>query len=1071
MNCNRFRFLIQQRFDTEISPQDDRALLMHLETCESCQKFHHQVQQVILAAEELPIQDDLLPIKLESLARRIMEQLPQPKQNLLDTVRGFLQNLGAKKNGSEKYANTAKAAPRSAPKQQSIFPHRSQPSVDLDEEFPGKKVSDEQLQEMRANTGKLRAMAAKGYQEMPAIESRELQSTTRPLSEKFGPRQALNNALSEEQPLNLADAIRRKRSESQRQSHDPQGMQEEAAKSQDVDLWGGSPAFPGAPPPAPGANSNNANPPYGAPAYGAPPYGAPQGSAPPPRPQAPGGSLQPDSGGPSGPSVLGAWGKPSPIDTTQWGVTSPGIPQVNPNQAAESTLQAEDDNAATSHDTGLGAFFSQSPKSANSPWSNPWGVGENKGAPDPNSWPNAPPAQPIEQAPAWPTSAKGWESLAKGQGGPGPGAMPTETPTPFGSAAHEPPPRRPPASAWGEPEQAPVKPTGPAGWPEKPPGPSWPQPSAQPDWGNSQNPPPNQPAAANPWDSAFNQSAQKQPPIGAWAEAGSASGWPSQPAPPTPERPDTPGGAGPWSNPVPARPPELPKQTIPVDPAEANKSTTTSGSFKKTNWSVEAEQIETGTWQAFYPMDSLGTPSARANWDKGGSKSAPPTPGPQPAQPGPTGLPADLNSEWDMPIQEKLARQRISDFDASQSQSQSTAKAPAQKPPGFFNSTPPLDPWTKPAQESFPAPTQAEFRPEEVEPAPAWQSKEEKTEAQTLSLEKAEVPPRQEEPRPKPTFDFATQSLAGLANSVMDKLGSMLGDRHSKATSSDTSKTEKPQEKGWEAPAPDLWGPSESSPQAPSAIFPATPSTSSSAEPAANQAPGFSALAGASQPALPTGFQTAPPSNPAPFGQSAPPYAPSQPAPFSVQTETGALPAFPSGLPQASQAPEAAAAVDPSAGVPAPRISPVVSKKASLSPPAEPQSALNSESKTPLPPAQRLVPPPTTNEAPTALPWPQGNLNPPPPASADRSPSQVGLPAMPAQPDRSPSQVGLPAIPPPAPVDRSPSQVGLPAMSPQPDRSPSQVSLPAMPPHPDRSPSQIGLPAIPPPAPADRSPS
>src|ERR1700679_3348263 len=91
MNCARYRFLIQQRFDVEIAPQDDHSLLIHLESCDSCQKFHHQVQQVILASEELPIPEELLPQKLETLARSVIEQLPQPKLGGFPGLLSFLK--------------------------------------------------------------------------------------------------------------------------------------------------------------------------------------------------------------------------------------------------------------------------------------------------------------------------------------------------------------------------------------------------------------------------------------------------------------------------------------------------------------------------------------------------------------------------------------------------------------------------------------------------------------------------------------------------------------------------------------------------------------------------------------------------------------------------------------------------------------------------------------------------------------------------------------------------------------------------------------------------------------------
>ncbi len=72
MNCRRFRFLIQQRFDMDIAPQDERMVGAHLESCESCAKFHHQLQQVIMAAEEVPLPDEMSPSPPEALARNIM---------------------------------------------------------------------------------------------------------------------------------------------------------------------------------------------------------------------------------------------------------------------------------------------------------------------------------------------------------------------------------------------------------------------------------------------------------------------------------------------------------------------------------------------------------------------------------------------------------------------------------------------------------------------------------------------------------------------------------------------------------------------------------------------------------------------------------------------------------------------------------------------------------------------------------------------------------------------------------------------------------------------------------------
>src|SRR5271156_549406 len=126
MNCGRFRFLIQQRFDVEISPQDDHALLIHLETCESCQKFHHQVQQVILASEELAVPEELLPQKAEALARKIMEELPPPKKSFFGSFFNIFSSFN--KNGTPpKAAQSIRQgqgqAQTQAQARESAFPH------------------------------------------------------------------------------------------------------------------------------------------------------------------------------------------------------------------------------------------------------------------------------------------------------------------------------------------------------------------------------------------------------------------------------------------------------------------------------------------------------------------------------------------------------------------------------------------------------------------------------------------------------------------------------------------------------------------------------------------------------------------------------------------------------------------------------------------------------------------------------------------------------------------------------------------------------------------------------------
>ncbi len=139
-----------------------------------------------------------------------MEELPEPKENLLAVLRRFLQNLGVRRAAAQK-ARTYSQEPS-----QSAFPHVSRHHS---EELPSKKISEERLEEMRANSGKLKTFG-KDYQDM-ASDSRKSQSTTRSLSEKFGMQSSISNS-AEEQPLTLAESIRRKISESQKLTYDPQ---------------------------------------------------------------------------------------------------------------------------------------------------------------------------------------------------------------------------------------------------------------------------------------------------------------------------------------------------------------------------------------------------------------------------------------------------------------------------------------------------------------------------------------------------------------------------------------------------------------------------------------------------------------------------------------------------------------------------------------------------------------------------------------------------------------------------------------------------------------------------------
>jgi predicted regulator of Ras-like GTPase activity (Roadblock/LC7/MglB family) len=807
MNCGRFRFLIQQRFDVEISSQDDHALLTHLETCESCQKFHHQVQQVILASEELPLPEELLPQKVEALARKIMEELPQPKKSLFGAIFGI---FGGNKNGSPKSTPTR-------PPRESAFPHvhrgGSQPSQ-------ARKLSESEQEEAQAMQGRLKSFTKSPLSE-PAesrIDSREAQSTTRSLGERFGAPQPTTNLL-DDQPLTLADAIRRKNLES-RSSQDISGPQQPATPpgSRQPTDWSAAiqpptpqpfPASPATPPIASGGWAATSVPNTG---FGAPQPPAKEGgswnvfdagaganphlpkdiqipksftgqtSAAPPnqtkaepwsdswasagpstsndpwqitQPQAP--SPIPSGGWDQSVSKADAWGQPQgnevPTDAPAhqgaepWGPIVNQQPAVQPIQPSAPT----DLNPASSWQSsasGVGSNFNPNSPAANrattggAPPQKPFaGLGSSSSpgsfgqAPQPNAGFDAPvtsprPAPntgtegsdwgPAPQHGSWDAPedfAENWVRKPEPEPEPDPGApakpilkMGIDEPVnpPTSPAGNAPPPSpwlptgasaaQPPASgaAFGAASTAGSQPSL---WEENPSFAAWEPSAAQPPRAAEPLPPQQNawapaPAAPLPSPTPGNDFWASSAPAAASTGAYTST---SGNFKPVTDWSSSAGGApttSTGSNPVaaPAMPSALPTPPAPGPGAPSPSWNSLDLSAKRPSWSLEAEQVETGTWKAYVPQESLGAPSK------------PPTPAktnpgmPMPPTPTKAGGAAGAldKDDWDMPIQEKLARQRARAAEAEASEtkplgilpSAPTAPAPSQGTTGQPAATP-----------------------------------------------------------------------------------------------------------------------------------------------------------------------------------------------------------------------------------------------------------------------------------------------------------------------------------------------------------------------------------------------
>ncbi len=239
MNCGDFRYLIQRRFDVELSPADDRALLIHLETCESCQKFYHQVQQVIIAAEEMEISEEILPQNPERLLNAVLENIPNEKPGIKTTILSFFSRFGLFGNN----AGVSKTEPMSSAPEPTM-PRRLKDPLRTSA-IENERNSEGPSSHPITDWGRPAQPAAfptgfqkKGPEIVAPVSQPEEQIITRSLRDKFGGAGA-NNSMATNQPLTLAESIRQRISEMSKTGGDYQqsGSPAELSHTEPMDEW------------------------------------------------------------------------------------------------------------------------------------------------------------------------------------------------------------------------------------------------------------------------------------------------------------------------------------------------------------------------------------------------------------------------------------------------------------------------------------------------------------------------------------------------------------------------------------------------------------------------------------------------------------------------------------------------------------------------------------------------------------------------------------------------------------------------------------------------------------------
>ncbi|MDZ4833034.1 MAG: hypothetical protein SGJ27_04465, partial [Candidatus Melainabacteria bacterium] len=201
MSCNEYRYIIQHRFDEDLDQDDVNSVDDHIDACESCAKFEHQLDQMIQGAEEMPLPEELTPPNPEALAKMVQDKLPQQKSSVFSM---FANMFGGSSGG-----NSAKATKTRISDKKTEFPKRAAKGAPPEKHRNAQEAADD-----KDMSSRLKSLAREPE------ESRDVQSTTKGLGEKFG---FGSNALSPQDaatPLTLAESIRRKISESQKISVD-----------------------------------------------------------------------------------------------------------------------------------------------------------------------------------------------------------------------------------------------------------------------------------------------------------------------------------------------------------------------------------------------------------------------------------------------------------------------------------------------------------------------------------------------------------------------------------------------------------------------------------------------------------------------------------------------------------------------------------------------------------------------------------------------------------------------------------------------------------------------------------
>ena len=195
--------------------------MQHLESCDSCHRFQHQLDQVIQSTAEVPLPDECLPSNLEALAKRIMVEIPQEKPGFMSMLKGMFpflngaqpQQIKSKKDKPVKAGKGSNVADETDDqKVSSNFPHVRRPkgsAADDQSGMPtpkGKRGVQPVDEDLLATSTRLKSL-----QRLQPVDQDPQAMSSASLGTKFGmnvPMRDGGNGGNE--PMTLAESIRRK---------------------------------------------------------------------------------------------------------------------------------------------------------------------------------------------------------------------------------------------------------------------------------------------------------------------------------------------------------------------------------------------------------------------------------------------------------------------------------------------------------------------------------------------------------------------------------------------------------------------------------------------------------------------------------------------------------------------------------------------------------------------------------------------------------------------------------------------------------------------------------------------